>query len=60
VTTAEAIAERTGIRADALAYVLEDELARGRVRRVGGGWSIVPQAFAPGTIDALRALALTG
>jgi hypothetical protein len=43
-----------------LRFVLEDELRRGRVRRVGDAWAIVPGAFAADVLEAFRELELSG
>jgi hypothetical protein len=58
VTTDE-LARRIGGDAEMVAYVLADELGKGRVRLTADGrWSIVAAAFPPGTLDALRELSL--
>jgi hypothetical protein len=58
--TTEELARRTGGDPEMLAYVLADELARGRIRQAGAGWAIVPAAFAPGVLEALRQLSVSG
>ena len=52
----EAIAERIAAPADTVAYLLADELARGRVSRVGDRWALVADAFPPSVVAALRGL----
>jgi hypothetical protein len=43
-----------------LATILADERARGRIRQAGAGWAIVPGAFAPDVLEALRQLSVSG
>ena len=55
--TAVAIAERIGCKPRPLAAILGDEQERGRVvRDKAGGYRLVPAAFAPGVVAALRDL----
>jgi hypothetical protein len=53
----EAIAERIDAPPADVAYLLADELARGRVRQDGERWSLVADAFPAATVEALRLLA---
>jgi hypothetical protein len=53
----EAIACRIDAEPDDVVRLLDDELALGRVRRTdAGGWTLVADAFAAGTVEALRRL----
>jgi hypothetical protein len=53
----ELLASRIAAAPDRVASLLTDELARGRVRQDGDRWTLVPSAFPPGTVEALRGLA---
>jgi hypothetical protein len=56
--TVGAIASRIAAEPVEVAAILADERNRGRVRRTdAGGWAIVPSAFTPGVVEALRQLA---
>jgi hypothetical protein len=53
----EAIASRIDAEPDDVARLLIEEAALGRVRRTEAGtWTLVPGAFAPETVEALRRL----
>jgi hypothetical protein len=52
------VAERIDAPAADVAYLLGEELARGRVRRTDAGhWQLVPGAFGDDVVAALRQLA---
>jgi hypothetical protein len=55
--TAEEVAARIAAEPAEVVAVLHDELSRGRVTRDGDRWSLVPGAFAPDVVAALRQLA---
>jgi hypothetical protein len=53
----QAIAGRIDASPDEIAALLDEELARGRVRPTdAGGWAINASAFAPDVVAALRSL----
>jgi hypothetical protein len=49
-------ASRTAAEPAHVAALLDDELARGRVRQDGDRWTLVADAFPAGTVEALRRL----
>jgi hypothetical protein len=55
--TLEELARRTGRPRAVLAFVLSDEVQRGRVLRLSGGrFALVPGSFSPATLAGLRGL----
>jgi hypothetical protein len=46
------LAARIDAAPDRLAYLLGEELARGRVRQDGDRWTLVAEASPPGTVEA--------
>jgi hypothetical protein len=56
-TTVAAIAERIGCRSPALVAILDEEERWGRVAKdAAGGYALVPSAFDPRVVQALREL----
>jgi hypothetical protein len=53
----QAIASRIAAEPDDVAALLDEELARGRVKHDGDRWTLVADAFPAAVVEALRQLA---
>jgi hypothetical protein len=53
------LAERIGAKPSRLGRILGQEVQAGRVVHEAGGYRLAPEAFSPGTVEALRDLSLS-